>query len=603
MKIYYNPLDRNCKSTVGGIKQNEKLIIRIFGDPQGTGPCRFVLQKDGGEVQSFPMRNLSDGWEAEICLSECGLYFYRFDISGRIGGCGKFRDISFDENVPPYQLLVFAERFEPPAWFKGGVMYQIFPDRFARGGNTAAIEKGKWLHKVWNECPEYRADEHGKIRNNDFFGGNFQGITAKLDYLQSLHVTAIYLNPIFKAFSNHRYDTGDYMQIDPLLGTEEDFMAFVKACKERGIEVLLDGVFNHTGADSRYFNKYGSYDDVGAYQSTYSKYYAWYNFKKYPDVYDCWWGIDILPAVNEQCDSYIQFITGKDGVLRHWMRTGIAGFRLDVADELPDEFIEKIRSAIREERADALLIGEVWEDASNKISYGKRRGYFYGKELDSVMNYPMKDAIIEFVKSGKTENLRQTIDMLLDNYPKSVLDSLMNILGTHDTSRILTVLGGVQTYTKEEMARTEMSDSVREIALNRLQCAAVLLYTLFGVPCVYYGDEIGMEGYSDPFCRRTFAWREINEKLLKFFQRLGKIRSKLAVFREGVYSEKFADENCIVYERRTKNQVVVVAINRGEKKYDICFEGKMYDLLNEARIENKFVIEPQSYSILSNILA
>ena len=599
MEIYYNPLDRRCKSTTGGCKQNEKLTIRIYGDPQETESCMFILQKDEGEAQSFAMRNLPDGCEIEICLSECGLYYDRFDLGGRTGGCGKFRNISFSENAPPYQLLVYAEDFVTPAWFKGGIMYQIFPDRFARSGNTQP-EEGKLLHKNWNECPEYRPDEHGKIRNNDFFGGNFQGITEKLDYLKSLHVTAIYLNPVFRAFSNHRYDTGDYMQIDPLLGTEEDFAAFISACKKKGIEVILDGVFNHTGADSRYFNKFGNYGELGAYQSTYSKYYAWYNFKHFPDDYDCWWGIDILPAVNEQCDSYIQFITGKDGVLRHWMRRGIAGFRLDVADELPDEFIEKIRSAIHEERADALLIGEVWEDASNKISYGKRRGYFYGKELDSVMNYPLKDAIIQFVMSGKTESLRQTIVMLLDNYPKCVLDSLMNILGTHDTSRILTVLGGVQACTKDEMAQTYMSDSVREKALNKLQCAAVLLYTLFGVPCIYYGDEIGMEGYSDPFCRHAFAWDHIHDGLLKFFWRLGEIRSNSEVFIEGNYREIYADDNCIVYERRTIEQVVVVAVNRGENKYDICFHGKMYDLLNESNFENKFVIAPQSFSILSN---
>ena len=600
MNIYYNPLDLRCKSTIGGIKQNEKLIIRVFGDPQATEPCLFILQKDGCEAQPLPMRILSDGWETEICLSECGLYFYRFDLCGRIGGCGEFRDISFEEHVPPYQLLVYAEDFETPTWFKGGLMYQIFPDRFARSGE-ATIEKGKWLHKNWDECPEYRANEHGKILNNDFFGGNFRGITEKLDYLKSLNITAIYLNPIFKAFSNHRYDTGDYMQIDPMLGTEEDFICFVKACKEKNIEILLDGVFNHTGADSRYFNKFGNYDDIGAYQSAYSEYYAWYNFKKYPDIYDCWWGIDILPAVNEECDSYVQFITGENGVLRRWMRTGIAGFRLDVADELPDEFIEKIRIAVHEERKDALLIGEVWEDASNKISYGKRRGYFYGKELDSVMNYPLKDSIIEFVTSGKTENLRKTIGVLLDHYPKNVIDSLMNILSTHDTSRILTVLGGVQVCTKDEMALTFMSDNVRKTALNLLQNAAVLLYTMVGVPCIYYGDEIGMEGYSDPFCRRTFAWSGINETLLNFFRRLGEIRTKCEVFKEGLYREVFADDNCIVYERRTEKQVVVVAVNRGEKKYDICFDGKMYDLLSKTSAENKYIIKPQSYTILSSV--
>ena len=479
-------------------------------------------------------------------------------------------------------------------------MYQIFPDKFARGGATP-IEDGKWLHENWNDCPEYRPDKNGKILNNDFFGGNFRGMTEKIGYLKSLHITVVYLNPIFKAFSNHRYDTGDYMQIDPLLGDENDFINFVQECEQNGIRVILDGVFNHTGADSRYFNKYGHYNDVGAFQSIYSKYYAWYNFKKFPNEYDCWWGIDILPAVNEHCESYIDFITGDNGVLKHWMRKGIAGFRLDVADELPDEFIEKIRAAIQEIKPDALLVGEVWEDASNKISYSRRREYFYGKELDSVMNYPLKDAIIQFIVNGNTDLLRQTIDALLDHYPKPVLDSLMNILGTHDTSRILTVLCGQQIFEKEKMAYARMTSSERKEAAELLKCAAVLVFTLFGVPCIYYGDEIGMEGYADPFCRRTFSWDHIDDDLLRFFQRLGEIRSRLEVFKEGIYKEIFADSGCIVYERRTEFQLIIAAVNRSQNKYDICFNGKMFDLLHVKDFDGKFTVKPNSYAVLSNV--
>lgn len=600
MNIYYNPLDLRCKSTIGGIRQNEKLKIRVFCDLHESESCQFVLQKDGDKAQTFPMRIIENGAEIEICLSDCGLYFYRFHLRGHTGGCGKFCEISFSDNAAPYQILVYAEDFETPDWFKGGVMYQIFPDRFARSGATP-IESDKWLHENWDDCPEYRPDKYGKILNNDFFGGNFRGMTEKIGYLKSLHITVVYLNPIFKAFSNHRYDTGDYMQIDPLLGDESDFVNFVQECEKNGIRVILDGVFNHTGADSRYFNKYGHYDDVGAFQSIYSKYYAWYNFKKFPNEYDCWWGIDILPAVNEHCKSYIDFITGDNGVLKHWMRKGIAGFRLDVADELPDEFIEKIRAAIQEIKPDALLIGEVWEDASNKISYSKRREYFYGKELDGVMNYPLKDAIIQFVTSGNTDLLRQTIDTLLDHYPKPVLDSLMNILGTHDTSRILTVLCGQKVFEKEEMAYTRMTLSERKEAAELLKCAAVLVFTLFGVPCIYYGDEIGMEGYADPFCRRTFSWGRIDDDLLRFFQQLGEIRSRLEVFKEGIYKEIFADSGCIVYERRTEFQLIIAAVNRSQNKYDICFNGKMFDLLHVKDFNGKFTVKPNSYAVLSNV--
>ncbi len=375
MEIYYNPLDPACKSVLGGVRQNESFTIRIFG--KSDEPCIFVLQRDGCEAQSLHMQNISGGWELQLSFAEPGLYFYWFRLGGRRAALGEDRNAEFSDSASAYQILVYRECFATPAWFKGGIMYQIFPDRFFKSGEIL-VEKGKWLHRDWHEDPEFRPNEKGKILNNDFFGGNFRGILKKLDYLQSLHVTVIYLNPIFRAFSNHRYDTGDYMQLDPMLGSEEDFAALVSECGKRGIRLLLDGVFNHTGDDSRYFNKYGTYDEIGAYQSKDSKYYSWYNFRHFPDKYDSWWGIDVLPAVNENCPSYIDFITGENGVLRRWMKYPLGGFRLDVADELPDEFVAKIRSAVKSANGDAVVIGEVWEDASNKIAYSTRRKYFQG---------------------------------------------------------------------------------------------------------------------------------------------------------------------------------------------------------------------------------
>ncbi len=599
MELYFNPLDLRCKSVIGGIRQNEELILHIYGN--NSEPCLLVLQKDGCEAQCLRMQKVPDGWMIQFNLCDCGLYFYHFQIEGKRAACGEERNLIFSETASNYQLLVYDKNFKTPSWFKGGIMYQIFPDRFFRYGNVS-VEKGKWLHKNWDEQPEYRMNENGKILNNDFFGGNLQGIVKKLDYLQSLNVSVIYLNPVFKAYSNHRYDTGDYLQIDPTLGTIQDFSDFITQCNNRGIKVILDGVFNHTGDDSRYFNKYGKYDEVGAYQDTKSKYYEWYNFKKFPDLYDCWWGIEILPAVNELCKSYIDFITGKDGVLRYWMKMGVSGFRLDVADELPDEFIKKIREAIKQENQDGILIGEVWEDASNKISYGKRKGYFYGNELDTVMNYPLKDAIIQFVISNDTKIFRQTVNMLLDHYPKCVLDSLMNIIGTHDTGRILTVLGGKHVCTKEEMSKTFLPKDLREIATERLCCAATILFTIFGVPCIYYGDEIGMEGYTDPFCRAPFSWSNIDNRLFSFYQRLSVIRHNLKVLKEGVYNELYADKNCLVYQRKNETELIIVYINRGENKYDLIFNGVLYDLINNTKHENGYLISPHSYSILSSIL-
>lgn len=598
MEIYYNPLDPACKSVLGGVRQNESFTIRIFG--KSDEPCIFVLRRDGCEAQSLHMQNISGGWELQLSFAEPGLYFYWFRLGGRRAALGEDRNAEFSDSASAYQILVYRECFATPAWFKGGIMYQIFPDRFFKSGETLA-EKGKWLHKDWHETPEFRPNEKGKILNNDFFGGNFRGILKKLDYLQSLHVTVIYLNPIFRAFSNHRYDTGDYMQLDPMLGSEEDFAALVSECGKRGIRLILDGVFNHTGDDSRYFNKYGTYDEIGAYQSKDSKYYSWYNFRHFPDKYDSWWGIDVLPAVNENCPSYIDFITGENGVLRRWMKYPLGGFRLDVADELPDEFIAKIRSAVKSANGDAVVIGEVWEDASNKIAYSTRRKYFQGEELDSVMNYPLKDAIINFVVSGNTSLLRRTVGMLLDHYPKCVLDSLMNILGTHDTVRVLTALGGVCAYNKEEMAVLKLSAEQRAVATERLKIAAILLYTFFGVPCIYYGDEIGMEGYSDPFCRKPFAWDLIDEDILSHYRWLGELRSRYTVFRDGDYRELYHDDNCIVFERRKGKEAVITVANLGNNKYTLRFNGVLYNQLSGEQCVDRVDIEPHHIAVYGNI--
>ena len=599
MNIYYNPLDLHCKSIVGGVKQGEAVCIKIYGNSRES--CLLVLYRDGqDEARYLHMQQTADGWTTTLLLQEPGLYFYYFQFEGQNkAGCGKFRNLEFSEKVTPYQILVYADDFVTPDWFKGGIMYQIFPDRSNKSGNVT-VSPEKWLHADWNESPEYRMNSEGKVLNNDFFGGNIRGILDKLDYLQELRVTILYLNPIFRAFSNHRYDTGDFFEIDPMFGTKEEFKILLRECQRRNIRVMLDGVFNHTGDDSRYFNKYNRYPDVGAYQSKDSKYYTWYNFIEYPNKYDSWWGIDNLPAINESCSSYIEFITGENGVLQYWLSYGLGGFRLDVADELPDEFIEKIRYAVKGACPDAIVLGEVWEDASNKIAYSKRRKYFQGHELDSVMNYPLKDAIIQFLRSKDTTVFRQTVAMLRDNYPKQVLDSLMNILGTHDTARILTALGGIPAYDKDEMSRTTMDEETRREATSLLKAASILLFTLFGVPCIYYGDEIGMEGYSDPFCRMPFCWDKMDFELLNHYRRLAQIRSSLNVFREGIYTELYADTNCLVYERRHLNEVAIVYMNLGYNRYDLNFQGTLYDLLSEKKFVSHISIQAKSYSILSN---
>ena len=596
MSIYYHPLNKNCKSITGAIPCKKELTLTLYDVNEPD--CKLLLFRDGQEesLTEYPMSPISNGARVTISVAEPGLYFYYFLICGQKFGRGRERKGDFcNEN---YQLTVYQQNFSTPDSFKGGLIYQIFPDRFAKSGDIP-IGKDKILRKDWGATPEFRPDAQGIVRNNDFFGGNLKGIESKLDYLKSLSVTTIYLNPIFESTSNHRYNTGNYLKIDSLLGTKEDFCHLIKSAKKKGIDIILDGVFNHTGDDSIYFNKYGNYESLGAYQSQQSPYYDWYSFSQYPDYYDSWWGIETLPAVNEQSESYQNFIFGEEGVLKTWLRCGIAGYRLDVADELPDFFLKKLRESVKSENPNAIIIGEVWEDASNKIAYGQRRTYFQGDELDSVMNYPLKNAILDFALTGNTANLVETIHTLIDHYPKDVLDCLMNNLSTHDTARILTVMSGIAASSKEEMAVIKMSDDERRRAIEKVKIASVLQYTMPGIPCLYYGDENGMEGYGDPFCRRCYDWVHQDKDLLLFYQKLCKIRSDLRdILSAGEYIEIYHDDHCLIFSRATAEKNCFIYANNGDSFINIKLNGEFTDLLTETSYKNQLSVQPFSYGIL-----
>ena len=606
MQLYFNPLDKACKSRTGAFPRGSLVTFRLYWTDSNKMPdtldARFVFWQDGKERTPLSMHRTEYGFYVTLRFHQTGLYFYYFRIGDEYFGCGNFRNGAFmpQVNLVSWQITVYDEEYHTPEWMKGGVMYQIFPDRFNKVGDYP-VREGKILRNDWGGLPSYLPNEAGKVLNNDFFGGNLNGITEKLDYLQSLGVTVLYLNPVFEAYSNHRYDTGDYLKIDPLLGTEQDFDRLTEEAEKRGIRIILDAVLNHTGSDSRYFNKYGHYDSLGAYQSQSSPYYDWYHFHSFPNSYDSWWGIDTLPAVNEASPSYQQFIFGQEGVLQHWLKHGISGYRLDVADELPDFFLEKLRKTVKEVSPEAVIIGEVWEDASNKIAYSERRKYLQGNELDSVMNYPLKDAIIHFVQTGKTFLLRETLSMLLDNYPKETVDCLMNILGTHDTPRILTVFGGKTCSGKDEMAVTFMTERDKARAKQQVMMAAVLQFTLPGVPCIYYGDENAMEGYQDPFCRRCFDWINTDEELLAFYQKLGQIRRQSDVFRNGEYREIFADSGCLVYERRTAEEAIYVWVNNSHGEYSIHADGTHRELLTDTIFSDHLECRPKSYGIFRKI--
>lgn len=470
-------------------------------------------EKAGGEASAGEAGGERDlvyscSWTAQ----KPGLYYCRFSASVPDAASGVW-PISTEEA----QLTVYKEGYSAPDWLSGGLMYQIFPDRFAKSGQYEAPEQKKSyrLHGEWGELPDSGPDEQGIVWNRDFFGGNLKGIEERLPYLQSLGVTVIYLNPIFRAFSNHRYDTANYMEIDPMLGTEEDFSSLCTAAGERGIRIIIDGVFNHTGSHSVYFNKDGAFDTLGAYQRKESPWYRWYSFQDYPEHYDSWWGIDTLPAVNETEESYRDYILrGEDSVVKHWLRKGASGIRLDVADELPDVFLDEVRTAVKGTKPDAAVIGEVWEDASNKEAYGQRRRYFQGDQLDSVMNYPLKDGIIRFINGdGDGAKLRELLCSIMEHYPRTSFHSLMNILGTHDTERILTIfLNGSDSY---------------EQARQKLFLSLLVWAFLPGIPCIYYGDELGMEGGRDPFNRCCFQPEKAKNDIAAFYRRLLLFRGRI----------------------------------------------------------------------------
>lgn len=632
MTFYFNPVNPACKSITGAIRENDELQLNIFSIDEKREGCMlnadfsfgapnekfcapidedvyFLIGKDGELKDRILMKRTAFGWSLTFSIPEKGLYYYSFEVVeadrliGKIienphGNGAYTSQFSYGQD---FLLLVTTRDYVTPEWFKGGIMYQIFPDRFCRQGTPPELP-GRILRNDWGGMPSYLPNEKGKILNNDFFGGNFKGIQSKLPYLKSLNVSVLYLNPIFHASSNHRYDTADYMNVDPMLGSNSDFKELVEEAKEYGITIILDGVFNHTGDNSVYFNKYGNFSSVGAYQSKESPYYQWYFFEEFPDKYSSWWGIDILPEINEESEDYQAFIMGKDGVLKKWLGYGIGGYRLDVADELPDDFLVKLRKSVKETNPNALIIGEVWEDAADKISYSKRRKYLQGQELDSVMNYPLKDAIIGYILTGKADVLADTMHFLQDHYPKQTLDSLMNILGTHDTERILTVFSRKKCHNKMQMASEEMilSGDWLKKATEQLKIAALLQFTLPGVPCIYYGDENGMQGYGDPFCRKCFDWEHLNLELIEFYKKLGNIRKEYNdVFKDGIYRKVYVKNGMIVYKRMSDEKNIYVFVNHSSEKYTLDLKQHIYkNLLTGKETHGILSVAPYEYGIL-----
>ena len=608
MQLYHNSQDTNYRNPFGAVAVNTPITIKLKVEDISCAPEVFLRLIQGKGEELLPMHAVDKThYAVSFSSGDCpSLLWYDFIVKEgsntlyyanneeRLGGIGM---LCATPVANSYQITVFDKDYQTPAWFRNSIMYQIFPDRFYGVHENGEILQKRPEYAIHYDWYEGLSGHRHPVENgpacDDFYGGNLKGIQAKLPYLKSLGVGVIYLNPIFDAYSNHKYDTADYKTIDPMFGTENDFSALCQEAEALGIRIILDGVFSHTGADSIYFNKYGNYGERnGAYRDWNSPYHSWYQFTDFPN-YQSWWGCSNLPNVNEMEDSYLDYILrSDDAVIKKWLQQGASGWRLDVADELPDAFIRILRNEVKKTNPDAVIIGEVWEDASNKTAYGVQREYLLGHELDSVMNYPFKDQVLAFLMFGTdAKEMNRRILSQMENYPPQTLYALMNILGTHDTMRVKSLLGGMC----EDCQNARLTSGNEELATARLKLGAFLQMTFYGVPCIYYGDEVGMEGGRDPYNRGTYPWRHVDAELREWYQQLGTLRNQTTCLKNGYFTPVYAEGDVYVYLRHFVNgknplgekgddSIALCAINRAfeERAVTVNLPPLSHKILTEA---------------------
>ena len=610
MTFYHDSRSEQYRSPVGAAPCASKVRLRVRADQLSAVTLRIWWE--GAEYKWF-MRQVESGlYEYEMSVPEkTGLLWYYFiatDKQGKVWYLGNAGDclggVGLATRTEPssFQVTVYDPAYETPEWMRNGLMMQIFVDRFNNVGGVDLynLPAGSYYHADWTDDPALVInDKKGSNSANDFFGGNLRGVQEKLDYIKSLGVTVIYFNPIFEANSNHKYNTGDYKKIDPSFGTEADFKALCKAAKKKGIRIILDGVFSHTGSDSVYFDRYGNYGGKGAYLDPESPYRSWYSFQNWPDIYESWWGFNTLPNVNEEDPSYRKFIiSDKDSVLAHWMKAGASGWRLDVADELPMSFLRELRAREKEINPDSALIGEVWEDPSNKTAYGEVRCYCTGDTLDACMNYPLREAVLGFMccRIHAPEFVRR-VESMRENQPKQFFYSQMNLISSHDRPRALSVLADVGNMEPERRYRYPVEHSEEEYAhgKRRLIAAWNLLCALPGMPCIYYGDEAGLYGMSDPYCRGSYPWGREDEELVEAFRKAALWRMDSTALKTGDMKLSALGQDVILVERKisggrdafgkkAENEIRALAVNRAAESRWVEFAGKTVEIPAESAV-------------------
>jgi glycosidase len=646
----HNDLYRTPEGTV---TINSDVILRFRTASSDVDSVAIRIYSTQAQAQDIvPMTRVAttpdgyDIWEYTLNVGEATtVYWYRFilskggtsyyyeddlrDSSGTYmlaneGGAGTLFNSSPDYS---FQLVVYDPTFYTPEWMRNAVIYQIFPDRFRNGDTSNDPATGSelfygrlplYFHETWNEPlldgrTVNAPDGQGGWWNSDFYGGDLAGITEKLDYLQSLGITAIYLNPIFAARSNHRYDTSDYLMIDPILGTIEDFQTLVSEAQAHGMVLILDGVFNHMSSDSVNFDRYHRFDTVGACESVDSDFRSWFYFDDTATLggacagvdetavnYTSWFGFDSIPKLNAlERAARAYFVRGDDSVERTWLREGIGGWRLDVAGDIDNgrdpnnQYWENFRTVARFENPEAVIIGEEWDDASE---------WLLGDEWDATMNYRLRRGILGFAINedyqdndhlGDTTIFSLTptqfdgvVGALQEDTPPMAYNAMMNLLDSHDTSRLFFITGN-------------------DPQLQRL--AALTQFTLPGAPTIYYGDEIALDAPSitdingalqdDPYNRAPYPWDDAsgsfypvpNNDMLSFYQTLGTMRRDNPALREGTMTTLMVDDATGIYAfLRTAPEVgnaalVVLNNSDSEQTINLSFEGLLpYGLTMES---------------------
>jgi glycosidase len=602
-RVRYDSRQPQFKAPYGAVTTNQKIRFTLEA-PRGVSAATLVVETrrvDGPEELieyltpvRLPMTRARAGdldrWTAAYRFGQKNVYGYYFELStggqqyvyqnnddsiywtkerGSFGvGQIAFRPAA-GTGIRRYRQTVYSRDYKVPSWAADAVYYYIFPERF-RNGNTANdpragqdtyLDGPVEFHQNWLDKPYVPGDADGStaddsVFNNDFFGGDLAGITSKLDYLKRLGVNTLYINPIFEAGSNHKYDTADYLNVDDNFGTNADLSRLTREAKARGIRVILDTSLNHSGSDSVYFDRYANHPGVGAFENATirpdSPWADWYRFapgETDPDrQYTGWVGQPTLPELVET-NSFKNFaFRAPDSVMNTWLDRGTAGWRMDVTPWVSDQFWREWRSSIKAHRPDALTVAETWFDSAK---------YFLGDTFDSTMNYIFRNALIDYAAGRNAAQAYQSIELMREAYPPQAFYALMNLLSTHDVARTLFELG----YTGPDNSPQQVTE-----AKQRLRLAVLFQMTFPGSPAVFYGDEVGVTGGADPFNRATYPWADAgghpDNALLADFQQLISLRNHNTILRRGsIDAPAHLDQNVIVLTRSYQHERAITAFN------------------------------------------